>query len=123
MATLRVFKHYVRISFLLLGLIDFIISLCSVYAGAYIRSSGIIGEPFTQHTSLVVQALVFASVLLISLMAWACISSTAGRFTGLLIEDKCELFALNRGARTFVLHFSGSVFRSCDPHIVNCHFI
>lgn len=69
MATLRVFKHYVRISFLLLGLIDFIISLCSVYAGAYLRSSGFIGEPFRQHSSLVVQGLVFASVLIISLMA------------------------------------------------------
>lgn len=69
MATLRVFKHYVRISFLLLGLIDFIIALCSVYAGSYLRSSGFIGEPFTQHSPLVVQALVFSTVLLISLMA------------------------------------------------------
>jgi len=69
LATLRVFKHYVKISFLLLGAIDFLVSYLSVYAGAYLRSSGFIGEAFSLDSSLVVQALVFALVLIVSLMA------------------------------------------------------
>jgi len=40
MATIRIFRHYVLLPFLLLGILEFAIFAFSVYAGAWLRFSG-----------------------------------------------------------------------------------
>ncbi len=71
MTSVRVFKHYIRLPFIVLGLSEFVLMIISVYAAAYTYSifisntyevDQIIGSVFPR-------SIIFASVMLISMVA------------------------------------------------------
>lgn len=69
MGHVRIFKHYVRIPYMLLGIAEAHIFIFSMYAGAAIRFGGF--EAITMEVSgaLLPRAIVFASVMLIGMMS------------------------------------------------------
>ena len=72
MGTVRIFNHYLRISFLVLGLIEVFIFLVSVYAGTYLRFDGNLGLATDLEQGLwplQPRAFVFASVFVLCMTA------------------------------------------------------
>lgn len=69
MTTLRVFKHYIRIQFILLGGIEFIIFILSIKFGSEIRMSGIFELPEVVDSPNFPQLLSFSAIMSLSMMA------------------------------------------------------
>lgn len=69
MTTLRVFKHYIRIQFIFLGSVEFIVFMLSIKLGTDIRASGIFELPEGPTSPTFLQMLSFATIMLISMIA------------------------------------------------------
>ncbi len=69
LGSIRIFKHYVPLSFLLLGLTDFLVFYAAVYAGAAFRFSGDMAAISTSVGDLSPRALLFAVVMTASMMS------------------------------------------------------
>lgn len=69
MTTLRIFKHYIRIQFILLGSIEFVVFMFSIKFGTDIRASGIFELPEGPSSPTFLQMLSFSAVMMISMMA------------------------------------------------------
>ncbi|MDH5179795.1 MAG: TIGR03013 family PEP-CTERM/XrtA system glycosyltransferase [Gammaproteobacteria bacterium] len=69
MTTIRIFKHYVRIQFILLGAIEFFIFMLAVKFGTDIRASGLLDLPDGPATPTFMEMFSFASVMLLSMIA------------------------------------------------------
>ncbi len=64
MTTFRLFRHYIRLPFLLLGFIEFVILLLAVYGATWIRFTG----DLTEFEGLLPRAFVFAAVVMTSMV-------------------------------------------------------
>ncbi|MDQ7015529.1 MAG: TIGR03013 family PEP-CTERM/XrtA system glycosyltransferase [Gammaproteobacteria bacterium] len=69
MSTIRVFKHYVRVPFLLLAGVEALIFMTSVYAAAHLRFLGDIGEIQQSIGPLFPRAVIFMAVMMVSMIA------------------------------------------------------
>ncbi len=69
MSSLRFFKHYVRVPFLVLGLTEVAINVLSVLLGSYIRFGFSFDDTPSDLLSLELRALVFALIVLLSMVA------------------------------------------------------
>ena len=69
MGSMRIFRHYIRIPLLLLGITEFLIFVGSIYAGAHLRFYYDPGEIHTSIGWLLPRALMFGCVMLASLTA------------------------------------------------------
>ncbi len=69
MSSLRFFKHYVRVPFLVLGLTEVAINVLSVVLGSYIRFGFSFDDTPSDLLSLELRALVFALIVLLSMVA------------------------------------------------------
>ncbi|MBI3563126.1 MAG: TIGR03013 family PEP-CTERM/XrtA system glycosyltransferase [Gammaproteobacteria bacterium] len=65
MSTLRIFNHYVRTPFVLLGTVETIILFISVYAAAHIRFWGV----KIPYANLWLQALIYSAVMIMAMIA------------------------------------------------------
>jgi len=68
-STLRIFKHYIRIPFIILGMIEVIILVMSVYFGFYIRFSGNFSGYESSFASTFIHALVYTSVMMTTILS------------------------------------------------------
>ncbi len=69
MSTLRIFKHYIRIPFILLGLLEAIILVSSVYIGIYVRFLGDEYNLEKYSGEVAPNALVFAVVMMTTMLS------------------------------------------------------
>ena len=69
MSTLRFFKHYIRVPFVVLGTLEFLFSFVAVYLATYIRFGFQLDDQFTDLSGLELRAAVFAFVILLSMIA------------------------------------------------------
>lgn len=69
MATIRLFKHYVRTPFLLLGLVESLIFMVAVYASVYVRFLGVSGGTREHIDAVLMRALMIAVVMVLCMMA------------------------------------------------------
>ncbi|MCB1757506.1 MAG: TIGR03013 family PEP-CTERM/XrtA system glycosyltransferase [Gammaproteobacteria bacterium] len=69
MGTFRLFKLYLRVPFLVLGLIEFVICLIAVFIAVYARFDGMQLESVGGIDSPVISALMFGLVMTLSMMA------------------------------------------------------
>lgn len=69
MTTLRIFKHYIRIPYILLGGIEFIVFVLSVKLGTDIRAAGWLELPDGPNFATWLQMLAFATVMSVSMVA------------------------------------------------------
>ncbi len=69
MATIRVFKHYLRVPFLLLGLFEVLVLIAAVYVAAYIRFETNAWQIDEYVGPLLPRALVFAAVMNLAMIA------------------------------------------------------
>lgn len=69
MSTFRFFNHYIRVPYLLLGIVEAFIFYVSVYIAAYVRFAGIIEESETGLKGLERGALIYAIIMIITFIA------------------------------------------------------
>lgn len=69
MATIKLFRHYIRIPFLILAIAEVIILIASVYAAAYLRFLGDSVEIQESVGPLLPRAILFSSIMLLSMLA------------------------------------------------------
>lgn len=69
MGTIRLFRHYVRVPLLLLGLVEAVVFATSVYVGAYVRFFPNLNEIDASIGPLIPRAAMFAVVMVLSLSA------------------------------------------------------
>jgi len=68
-ATVRIFKHYVRVPILLLGVVEALVFVAAMYAGAYLRFTGD-GFSVAEHVGPIwPRAVVFSAIMIFSMMA------------------------------------------------------
>ncbi|MDH5572687.1 MAG: TIGR03013 family PEP-CTERM/XrtA system glycosyltransferase [Gammaproteobacteria bacterium] len=76
MSTLRFFKHYIRVPFIVLGVVELVLSIASVYAASYIRL-GIYGfKDTTLLSELGARSFLFAFVILLCMIAMGLYQTT-----------------------------------------------
>ena len=61
MNTIRIFKHYLRVPFVLLGTVEILILLVSVYVAAYVRFDSDLNQLSKHGGSLLPRAFIFDS--------------------------------------------------------------
>jgi sugar transferase (PEP-CTERM system associated) len=66
---IRLFNHYVRLPFLMLGLVEFIVCFLSLYAAVFLRFSGEVSASDTGLASPVVLATLYAAVMTTAMIA------------------------------------------------------
>lgn len=69
MATIRFFKHYIRVPYLMLGIFEFLILLAAVYAAAHLRYFDHIQHISRYIGPLLPRALTFASFMILAMIA------------------------------------------------------
>ena len=69
MSTIRFFKHYIRVPFIVLGAVEVLLSVASVYAASYIRFSFDGIDKLTIFSELESRALLFSVVILLCMVA------------------------------------------------------
>ena len=69
MGSIRIFRHYVLLPFLLLGILEFVAFAFSVYAGAWLRFSGDHEAAFASIGWLFPRALLYASIMTLAMIA------------------------------------------------------
>ncbi|MDH5408746.1 MAG: TIGR03013 family PEP-CTERM/XrtA system glycosyltransferase [Gammaproteobacteria bacterium] len=69
MTTLRIFKHYIRVPYIMLGALEFIVFVLSVKFGTDIRASEILDLPVGPETASWTQKLAFAGMMSLSMVA------------------------------------------------------
>ncbi len=69
MGSIRIFRHYVLLPFLLLGILEFAVFAFSVYAGAWLRFSGDHEAAFASIGWLFPRALLYASIMTLAMIA------------------------------------------------------
>ena len=68
MTTLRLFKHHVRVPFLLMGITESVIFFLAVYLGVYLRLDNL-STTITDMAPLIVRAMVFSIIMILSMIA------------------------------------------------------
>lgn len=69
MAKIRIFRHYVPLPFLLLGILEFVLFALSVYAGAWLRFSGDQAAAAAYIGWLFPRSLLYASILSLAMIS------------------------------------------------------
>lgn len=69
MTTIRLFRHYLRVPLLILGIVEATISFLSMYAAAYIRFDSFQQENYYNSVNLFIPAILFSFVFIISMIA------------------------------------------------------
>lgn len=87
MASIRFFRHYIRLPFLLLALIEALIFLAAVYGGAHMRFFGDTAAVVSSIGSLMPRAMIFAPVMIMSMIAMGLYQARLREtFTGILLR-------------------------------------
>jgi sugar transferase (PEP-CTERM system associated) len=69
MTTIRLFRHYLRVPLLILGIVEATISFCSMYAAAYIRFDSFQQANYYNSINLFFPAIIFSLVFTVCMVA------------------------------------------------------
>lgn len=87
MGSIRIFRHYISVSFLALGAVEFMIFMISVYAGAHIRFFGDDVAVRSSVGELLPRAMVYAPVMAMSMVAMGLYQARLREsFTGIVLR-------------------------------------
>ncbi|SFC97965.1 sugar transferase, PEP-CTERM system associated/exopolysaccharide biosynthesis polyprenyl glycosylphosphotransferase [Thiohalospira halophila DSM 15071] len=110
MATIRIFRHYLRLPFLVLGLVEIGAFLVAFYAGVYLRFSD---QPAAIDESvgpLLPRGIVFSSVLLVALIAMGLYQARLREGRSGIILREIAGFALGGAGLAFIFYIFPTVF-------------
>ena len=109
MAHIRVLNHYLHSKFLVLGAIEFVLLMCSVQAGLYLRNLGgsyeiVLELPWLQMVS-------FAVILSVCSLAMGVYTSTFREgMTGMALRTLVSYFFLGTASLTIIYYFIPSLY-------------
>lgn len=109
MAHIRVLNHYLHSKFLVLGAIEFVLLMCSVHAGLYLRNVGGSYEIVLEHPWL--QMASFALILSVCSLAMGVYTSTFREgMTGMALRTVVSYFFLGTASLTIIYYFIPSLY-------------
>ena len=110
MGTLRLFKHYLRVPFLVLALIEFLACMLAVFIAVYVRFDGLVMVSREGMDNPLISAMMFAFVMTGSLMAMGLYqSSFRGGSLGVLLRTLIG-FIVGTVALALVYYFFPSLY-------------
>ena len=104
MSHVRIFRHYIPSPFLLLGVIELILLLCSAVAGNELRSR-YWGVVVTYDSTLLASVLVYAGILLASTMAMGVYGTSYREGTGAMIVRTVASYCLLGCAALTIIYY------------------
>lgn len=108
MGHIRIFKHYVHVPFLVLGIVEALVFISSIYLGAHLRFIGF-EDQLTELGPIFIRAIIFAIVMLVSMTSMGVYQARFGEGISAVMFRTAVSFLLGSAAL--------SIFFYTVPHL------